>query len=102
MSEVLKDLTEAVEMFLLHSGKDDDVVHIKEARFPVEACEDTIHEAGEGGRSVAEAERDLVELKELAAAGAECRFLLVPLLDRDLPGGCRCEEWDMHLLSLPR
>ena len=72
-------------MFLPRSGKDDDVVQIKEARFPVEAVEDAIHEAGEGGGSVAEAERDLVELKELAAAGVEYRFLLVPLLDRDLP-----------------
>ena len=44
-----------------------------------------IHEEGEGGGSVAEAEWDLVELKELAAAGTEGRFLLVPLLDRDLP-----------------
>ena len=59
----LEDLTEAVEMFLPHSGKDDDVVQIKEARFPVEAGEDAIHEAEEGGRSVAEAKRDLVELK---------------------------------------
>ena len=51
----------------------------------METGEDAIHESGEGGGSVAEAKRDLVELKELAAAGTEGRFLLVPLLDRDLP-----------------
>ena len=72
-------------MFLPRSAEDDDVVQIKEARFPVETGEDAIHEVGEGGWNVAEAKRDLVELKELTAAGAERRFLLVPLLDEDLP-----------------
>ena len=51
----------------------------------METGKDAIHEVGEGGGGVAEAERDLVELKELAAAGTEGRFLLVSLLDRDLP-----------------
>ena len=51
----------------------------------METGKDAIHEAGEGGGGVAEAERDLVELKELAAAGTDGRFLLVLLLDRDLP-----------------
>ena len=63
VSEALEDLTEAFEMFLPHSGEDNDDVPIKEARFPVEAGEDAIHETREGGGCVAEAKRDLVELK---------------------------------------
>ena len=63
VSEALEDLTEAVEIFLPRSGEDDDIVQIKEARFPVEAGEDAIHEAGEGGGSIAEAKRNLFELK---------------------------------------
>ena len=51
----------------------------------METGEDAIHEAGESGGGVAETKRDLVELEELAAAGTEGHFLLVPLLDRDLP-----------------
>ena len=85
VSETLKNLEEAVEVLLPGSGEDDDVVQVKEARFPVETGEDTVHEEGEGGRSVAEAKGNLVEFKQLAAAGVEGRLLLVPLLDRDLP-----------------
>ena len=48
-------------MFLPRGGKDDDVVQIKQARFPMEAREDAIHEAGEGSRSAAETKWDLVE-----------------------------------------
>ena len=51
----------------------------------METGKDAIHEVGEGGGDIAETKRDLVEFKELAAAGMEGRFLLVPLLDRDLP-----------------
>ena len=83
--EALEDLMEAVEVFFPCSGKHYDIIQIEEARFPVETGEDAIKEAGEGGGGVAETKRDLVELKELAAAGTEGRFLLVPLLDRDLP-----------------
>ena len=47
--------------------------------------EDAIHEAGEGGRSIAEAKGDLAKLKELAPAHVKSCLFLVPLLDRDLP-----------------
>ena len=85
VSETLEDLAEAVEVLLPGSGEDDDVIQVKEACFPVETGEDAVHEAGEGGWSIAEAKGNLVEFKQLAAAGAEGRLLLVPLLDRDLP-----------------
>ena len=85
VSELLEDLTEAVEVLFPGGRKHDDIVEIEEARFPVETGEDAIHEAGEGGGSVAEAERDLVELEELATASTESCLFLVPLLDRDLP-----------------
>ena len=51
----------------------------------MEAGQDAVHEPGECSRSVAEAKWNLVEFKQLAAAGAEGRLLLVPFLDRDLP-----------------
>ena len=51
----------------------------------METGQDAVHESGEGSRSVAEAKGNLVEFKQLAAAGAEGRLLLVPFLDRDLP-----------------
>ena len=51
----------------------------------MESCQDSVHQAGEGGRSVAEAEGYLIELKELSAACAESGLLLVLLLDGDLP-----------------
>ena len=66
-------------------GKHNDIIEIEEAHFPVETGEDAIHEVGEGGRSIAEAKRNLVELEELATASTKSRLLLVPLLDRDLP-----------------
>ena len=50
----LEDLTEPREMLLPCGGEDNNVVKIKEARFPVETREDAIHEVGEGSRSVAE------------------------------------------------
>ena len=61
---MLEDLAEAVEVLLPGSGEDDDVVQVKEARFPVETGEDAVHEAGKGGRSVAEAKGNLVEFKQ--------------------------------------
>ena len=66
-------------------GEHDDIIETEEARFPVKTGEDTIHEAGEGGGSVAEAKRNLVKLEELATASTENCLFLVPLLDRDLP-----------------
>ena len=51
----------------------------------MEAGEDAIHEAGEGSGSIAEAEGDLVEFKELSPTYTERCLLLIPLHDRDLP-----------------
>ena len=51
----------------------------------METSQDTVHESGEGSRSIAEAKGNLVKFKQLAAAGAEGRLLIVPFLDRDLP-----------------
>ena len=81
----LKDLSEPSEMFLPGGGKDDNVVKIKEARLPVEAREEVIHEAGEGSGSVAETKGDLVEFVQLPTAGTKRCFLLIQLHDRDLP-----------------
>ena len=66
-------------------NKHDDIVEIEEARFPVKTSENTIHEAGEGDGSVAEAEGDLVKFEELATASTKSCLFLVLLLDRDLP-----------------
>ena len=57
-------------MFLPCGGKDNNVVKIKEALFPVETREDAIHEAGEGSGSVAETKWDLVELVQLSTGNA--------------------------------
>ena len=67
------------------SSEYDDIVKVKETCFPVEAGKDAIHEAGEGSGSVAEAEGDLVEFKELSPARTERCLLLILLHDRDLP-----------------
>ena len=72
-------------MLLSGSSEDDDVVQVEEAGFPVETSEDSVHESGEGGGSIAEAKGNLVKFKQLAAAGADFHLLLVPFLDRDLP-----------------
>ena len=69
---------------LFPCGGEHDIIKIEEARFPVETGEDVIHEAGEGGGSIAEAKRNLVELEELATASTKSRRFLVPLLDMDL------------------
>ena len=42
-------------------GEQDDIIEIEEARFPVKTGEDAMHEAGEGGGSVAKAKGDLVK-----------------------------------------
>ena len=75
----------SVEVLFPCGSEHDVIIEIEEARFPVKTGEDTIHEAGEGGRSVAEAKRNLVKLEELATASTESCLFLVPLLDRDLP-----------------
>ena len=51
----------------------------------MESCQDSVHQAREGGRSAAENEGYLIELKELSTACAESGLLLVLFLDGDLP-----------------
>ena len=71
---------------LFPSGREDnDVVEVKETSLPMEACQDSIHEAGKGGWSVAETKGNLVELKQLPAAGSKRSLLLVLLGDWHLP-----------------
>ena len=85
MPQPLEDLPKTGEVFLPCGGKDDNIVEIEEAHFPVETREDAIHEVGEGGGSIAETKRDLVEFVQLPTAGTKRRFLLILLHDRDLP-----------------
>ena len=63
--ESLKDLPESSEVFLPCGGEDDDVIQIKQARFPVEAREEAIREAGEGGGCIAKTKWDLIEFVQL-------------------------------------
>ena len=72
-------------MFFPGDGEYDDIIEVEEAYLPVETGGDVIHEAVEGGGSIAEAKGDLIKLKELATACAKRCYFLVPLLDRDLP-----------------
>ena len=65
-------------MFIPCGAKDDNIVKIKEARFPVETREDAIHEAGESSGSVAETKGDLVEFVQLPTVGMKHCFLLIP------------------------
>ena len=51
----------------------------------MEAGQDAIHEAGEGGRSVTQTKGDLIKLEQLPAARSECGLLLVLLCDGHLP-----------------
>ena len=51
----------------------------------MEAGQNSIHEAGEGGWSVTETKGNLVELKQLPAAGSKRSFLFVLLCYRYLP-----------------
>ena len=80
-----EDLPKTGEVFLPRGGEDDNIVEIEKARFPVETREDMIREAGEGGGSVAETKRNLVEFVQLLTSGTKRRFLLLPLHDRDMP-----------------
>ena len=81
----LKDLAEPGEVLFPCGREDDYVVEVKEARLPMEACQDSIHEAGKGGWSVAKTKGNLVELKQLPAAGSKRSFLFVLLGDWHLP-----------------
>ena len=83
--ESLKDLPESSDVFLPGGGKDDDIVEVKQARFSVEAREDTIHEAREGGGSVAKTEWDLIKFVQLPTAGTKGGLFFIALLDWNLP-----------------
>ena len=85
MAEPLEDLLEAGEVLFPGGGEDDDIVKVEEAGLPVEPSQDSIHEVGEGGRSVAEAKRYLIKFEQLAAACTEGSLLFVLLLYGDLP-----------------
>ena len=51
----------------------------------MEAGEDAIHEAREGGRSVAKTEWDLIELVQLSTAGTKGGLCFITLCDGHLP-----------------
>ena len=51
----------------------------------MEAGQDAIHEAGEGGRHIAQTKGDLVEFQQLSTARSKCGLSLVLLCDRHLP-----------------
>ena len=85
MPEPLKDLTKSSEVLLPSEGEDDNTVQIEQARPPVKAGKDVVHEAGEGGGSVAKTKGDLVKLIQLAAASPKGGFCLVLLRDGHLP-----------------
>ena len=63
VAETLEDLSKAGEVLFQGGSEDDDVIQVEEASFPVEAGQDTVHESGERGRSIAEAKTDLIEFK---------------------------------------
>ena len=46
VSKTFEDLPEAGEVLFPGGGEDDDVVQVEEAGFPVEACQDAVHELG--------------------------------------------------------
>ena len=50
----------------------------------MEAGQDAIHEAGEGGRSVTQTKGDLIKFEQLPAARSECGLRLVLLCDGHL------------------
>ena len=83
--EPLKDLAKSSEM-LFPSGREDDyIIKVEQARLPVEAGEDAIHEAREGGRCVAKTEGDLIKFVHLATAGTKCGLCFITLCDGHLP-----------------
>ena len=83
--EPLKDLAKPSVMFFPSRQKYDDIVKVEQARLPVEAGEDAIHEAREGGRCVAKTEWDLVEFVQLATAGTKCGLCHITPSDGHLP-----------------
>ena len=85
MPQPLKDLAEPSKVLFPSGREDNNVIEVKEARLPMEAGQDSIHEARKSGRSVAKTKQDLVELKQLPAAGSKRSFLFVLLRYRHLP-----------------
>ena len=51
----------------------------------MEASQDSIHEAGKGGRCVAQTKGDLVEFEQLPTARPKCSLSFVLFGDRHLP-----------------
>ena len=72
-------------MFLPGGGKDDNIVQVKQARLQVETREDAIHEAREGGGSVAKTKWDLIKFVQLPTAGTKGGLFFIALLDWNLP-----------------
>ena len=85
MPESLEDLPESSEVFFPGGRKDDNIVEVKQACFPVEAGKDAIHQAREGGGSVTKTEWDLIEFAQLPTAGTKGGLCFVALLNWDLP-----------------
>ena len=85
LPQPLKNLAKPGEVLFPSGREDDDVVEVKEAHLPGEAGQNSIHEAGKGGWSVAETKGNLVELKQLPAAGSKRSFLFVLLGYGHLP-----------------
>ena len=83
--ESLKDLPEPSDVFLPGGGKDDNIVQVKQARLQVETREDAIHEAREGGGSVAKTKLDLIKFVQLPTAGTKGGLFFISLLDWNLP-----------------
>ena len=77
-------MTKSSEMFLPSGREDDYIVEVEQACLPVEAGEDAIHEAREGGRSVAKTEWDLVKFVQLSAAGTKGGLCFITLCDGHL------------------
>ena len=80
----LEDLAEPSEVVFPRGREGNNIIEVEEACLPMEAGQDSIHEAGKGGRSVAETKGNLVELKQLPAAGSKRSFLFVLLRNRHL------------------
>lgn len=65
-------------------GVDCDVIYVDHAYLPVEARQNHVHGALEGGRGVGETERHDQKFEESVSCDKGCLFLVF-LLDRDLP-----------------
>ena len=66
-------------------GEYDDIVEVEEAGLPVEPRQDSTHEAGEGGRSIAEAKTYLIKFEQLVTTCTEGSLLFILLLYGDVP-----------------